>query len=102
MSDDVNYGVNGGLHAVGHLLYVAIFLAEVRFMGSNKRLWTRQDYEFLRDNYRKMSANKMAEYLDRMPGAVRVRLNGWGISTPFFISCDDGSVTKYLRFKIPD
>ncbi|EAA7134728.1 hypothetical protein DLO46_03035 [Salmonella enterica] len=70
-------------------------------MGSNKRVWTRQDYEFLRDNYRKISVGKMAEMLGRTPGAIRSRLNGWGISTPFFIG-SDLNVVKYTKFKIPD
>ncbi|ELR8229726.1 hypothetical protein QRI27_002706 [Salmonella enterica] len=48
-------------------------------MGSNRRVWTRKEYEFLRDNYSKMTVDKMAEYLDRTPGAIRARLSLWGL-----------------------
>ncbi|EJX4245102.1 hypothetical protein E4L41_20985 [Salmonella enterica subsp. enterica serovar Javiana] len=70
-------------------------------MPSNRRLWTRKEYEFLRDNYRKMTVDKMAEHLERTPGAVRTRLNGWGISTGYIVY-SDLTVAKCVKFKIPD
>lgn len=48
-------------------------------MPSNRRLWTKRDYDFLRDNYCGMSASKMAAVLCRTPAAVRCRLSLWGI-----------------------
>ncbi|EEC5203194.1 hypothetical protein DJ252_24045 [Salmonella enterica subsp. enterica serovar Uzaramo] len=70
-------------------------------MPSNRRLWTRKEYDFLRDNYGKMTVDKMAQILDRTPGSVRTRLNGWGISTGFYIY-PDSTVVKVVKFKIPD
>ncbi|HCL5063809.1 TPA: hypothetical protein N2E80_003199 [Salmonella enterica] len=70
-------------------------------MGSNRRGWTRAEYEFLRDNYGKMTVNQMAQHLDRTPGAVRTRLTGWGISTGYIVY-PDLTVAKVQKFKIPD
>jgi len=48
-------------------------------MGRNQRLWTKRDYDFLRDHYSTMSFNDLASSINRTPSAVRARLSFWGL-----------------------
>ncbi len=48
-------------------------------MPSNKRLWTKADYDFLRFNYDVLSVSQMADVLCRTPGSIRSRLSLWGL-----------------------
>ena len=46
---------------------------------SSSTLWTSKEDEFLRDNYRNLTAEQLAEQIGRTEGAVRHRLSKLGL-----------------------
>ncbi|HCS4148737.1 TPA: hypothetical protein OQ574_005046 [Salmonella enterica] len=76
-------------------------------MGSNRRGWTRADYEFLRDNYAHISVKQMAVILNRTPGAIRARLSLWGLLLEYRRVPGTGEAYRVVvccspRINIPD
>lgn len=68
-----------------------------RRYGRRSKLWTRREYQFVRDNYRRMSVPEMAARLRRSPGMVQNKKDELGLCKPKHK--DGGELDQLIRAK---